>query len=197
MITDAQNVGNDRQRGVHRSAGNKEGPVDDVEVVDIVGAAVQIQHRCLRIRPEAAGAVLVADTLEGDALRKIELVRENMGAVNLLEHLGPAVHEPLEGLDVVRGVVELDLAVDQKYAVLGIWEVLGGEPPRNGMLGHLLEHQTRGHARGIGDHHFVMEGSDQLDIAHRELVSRFTEIEIIHGEGLLVLTQVLLGGVDG
>jgi hypothetical protein len=65
------------------------------------------------------------------------------------------------------------------------------------MLGHLLEHQTWGQGRGVGDHHLVMEGSDQLDVAHRELVSRFTEIEIIHREGLLVLTQVLLGGVDG
>ena len=197
MIADAQSVGNDRQRGVYRSAGDKEGTVNDVEVVDIVGAAVQVQNRGLRIRAKAAGAVLVADTLEGDALREVELVREDMGTVNLLEHLGPSVHEPLEGLDVVRGIVELDLAVDQEDAVLGIGEVLGGEPPRNGMLGHLLEYQTRGHTRCIGDHHFVMEGSDQLDVAHRELVSRFTEIEIIHGEGLLILTQVLLGGVDG
>mgnify|MGYP000468372158 CR=1 FL=1 len=58
-VADAERVRHDRQRGVHGRRRREEPAVDDVEVVDVVRPAVDVEHRGPRIGAEAAGAVLM------------------------------------------------------------------------------------------------------------------------------------------
>src|SRR5690242_11042575 len=59
VVADPQRVGHGRQGRVHGADAGEEARVDDVEVVDLVRAAVGVEHRGGRIAPEAAGAGLV------------------------------------------------------------------------------------------------------------------------------------------
>src|SRR6266852_5365443 len=68
VVTDAQGIGNDRQRGIHRRAGRKEAAVDDVEIVHFVRLAIDVQRRSLRILAETNRAVLMGDARERDLL---------------------------------------------------------------------------------------------------------------------------------
>jgi hypothetical protein len=42
MVTDAQRLGDDGERRIDRAAGRKEGSVHNVEIVNVVSAAVEI-----------------------------------------------------------------------------------------------------------------------------------------------------------
>src|SRR5215470_5163125 len=66
VIADAERVGHDRKRGVDGRARREERRVDDVEVVDLVRAAVHVKRRRGRIDAEARGTVLMGDTGERD-----------------------------------------------------------------------------------------------------------------------------------
>src|SRR2546422_4857817 len=68
VLAHTQRVGHDRERRIDGGARRKERRVDDVKVVDFVGAAVRIQRRGGRVEAEAHGAVLVRHAREGDAL---------------------------------------------------------------------------------------------------------------------------------
>ena len=65
VVAHAQRVGHDRQRRVHRAARREEAAVDDVEVVEIVGLAVGIERRRLRVVAEADRAVLMRHAASG------------------------------------------------------------------------------------------------------------------------------------
>src|SRR5436190_10043695 len=58
VIADAQRVGGDGQGGVHRRARAEEAAVDDIQIVHVVGPAVDVERRCRRIVAEPDGAVL-------------------------------------------------------------------------------------------------------------------------------------------
>src|SRR5690606_36105352 len=59
VVTDPQRVRHGREGRVHRANARKETRVHDVEVVDLVRAAVDVEHRGGRIRAEATGPGLV------------------------------------------------------------------------------------------------------------------------------------------
>src|SRR5438132_303145 len=61
VIADTERVGGDGQRRVHRGARAEEAAIDHVEVVDVVGPAVDIERRRRRIVAEPDGAVLMGD----------------------------------------------------------------------------------------------------------------------------------------
>ena len=54
VVADAQRVRHRGQRRVHRADAREEARVDDVEVVDLVRAAVGVEHRRRRVGAEAA-----------------------------------------------------------------------------------------------------------------------------------------------
>ena len=56
VVAHPQRVGHRRQRRVDRADAREEAGVDDVEVVDLVRAAVGVEHRRRRVEAEAAGA---------------------------------------------------------------------------------------------------------------------------------------------
>ena len=76
MVAYPQRVGHDRQRRVDRAAGDKKAAVDDVEIVEIVGFAVNVERAGFRIVAEAHRADLMRDTGEGNPLADEQIARE-------------------------------------------------------------------------------------------------------------------------
>src|SRR4051794_23129689 len=61
VLTDADGVGHGGEGWVHRTDAREEAGVHDVEVVELVGLAIGVEHRCRRVVTEAAGAGLMGD----------------------------------------------------------------------------------------------------------------------------------------
>ena len=131
MVGDADGVGDDGEAGIDRAAGWEEAGVDDVEVVEVVGFAVEVEDGLFGVGAEAAGAVLVADAFEGDAFFEVGVERDRaFGVAGLLEDINPAVFEASEGFDVVVGVGELDLrravwTCVEGDAIVGVGKIFG------------------------------------------------------------------------
>src|SRR5689334_3354193 len=68
VIADTQGVRGDGQRRIHGSARTEEAAIDDVEIVDVVGAAMHVQRRRAWIAAEADGAVLMRHAGERNTL---------------------------------------------------------------------------------------------------------------------------------
>ena len=71
VIADPERVRHDGEGRVHGTARGEEARVDDVEVVDLVGLAVDVEGRGLGIPAEAHGAVLMRHAGERDARRDV------------------------------------------------------------------------------------------------------------------------------
>src|SRR5581483_2493058 len=71
-IGDAQGVGDDGQRRVDRADRRKEAGIGEIEVVELVRLAVEVEHRVSRIDAEARGAGLVRGPADGNVLAEIE-----------------------------------------------------------------------------------------------------------------------------
>ena len=111
MVGYADGVGDDGEGWVYGAGGGEEAGVDDVEVVELVGLAVDVEDRRGGVVAEAEGAVLMADAFERDALFEVGVERDGgVGVASLLEDIDPAVLQALEALDVVGGVGELDVS---------------------------------------------------------------------------------------
>ena len=52
-------VGDDRKGWIYRAAGNEKAAVDDIEIVEIMGTAVQVEHGGFWILAKFAGANLM------------------------------------------------------------------------------------------------------------------------------------------
>ena len=111
MVGDADGVGDDGEGGIDGAGGDEEAGVDDVEVVELVGFAMDVEDRGCRIVAEADGSVLVAYAFEGDALFEVGVEGDGgLGVASALEDVDPAIFEAFKTLRVVRGVGELDVA---------------------------------------------------------------------------------------
>ena len=111
MIGYADGVGDDGEGRVDGAGGGEEAGVDHVEVVELVGFAVDVKDGGCGIVAEAEGTVLVADAFDGDALFEVGVEGDRcVGVAGLLEDVDPAVFEAFEALGVVGGVGELDVA---------------------------------------------------------------------------------------
>src|SRR3954453_13576943 len=71
VVAHAQRVGHRRERRVHRPDAREEARVDDVEVVDLVRAAVRVEHRRRRVGAEAARPRLEGDAGDGDLVAQV------------------------------------------------------------------------------------------------------------------------------
>jgi 4-hydroxy-2-oxoheptanedioate aldolase len=60
VVADAQRVGNDGQGRVDRRARRKKTGVDDIQIVDLVRAAIEVERRRCRVAAEADRAVLMS-----------------------------------------------------------------------------------------------------------------------------------------
>jgi hypothetical protein len=75
MIGDPDCVGDDSKRGIYGACRDEAGGVDDIEVIDIMGLAMQVENAGSRIVADSAGAILVADAFQGYALFKVGMQR--------------------------------------------------------------------------------------------------------------------------
>jgi hypothetical protein len=61
MVANAQGVCDNGESGIDRAAGNEEGTVHNVEIVHVMRATIEVQHRGARVLAEFASADLVAE----------------------------------------------------------------------------------------------------------------------------------------
>ena len=149
VVADAQRVGHRRQRGVDRADAREEARVDDVEVVDVVRAAVGVEHRRRRAEAEPARPRLVRDARDRDLVLEVGVARDEVVLVHpdALEQRLELGEQPLLGHLVGRLVGELDApVVAQRDPVLQPRQVLGGEPEVDRVAGDLLQRPLRARA---------------------------------------------------
>ncbi len=134
MLSYPQRIGHNSERWVHRAAGTENTAINDVEIVNVVRFAVDVQSACFRIVPETHCADLVCNARQWDALADEQIAREKsfvaFVAVNvtlglLLHQVFKLCYEPLVTFLIVGLVTKDDAAiVIQRYAVVGIGQVL-------------------------------------------------------------------------
>ena len=73
MVAHSKCVGHDRECRIDGSARWEETPVHNVKIVDVMGFAVHVQYRGLRVVSEANRAVLMGYTSERNALSNIKV----------------------------------------------------------------------------------------------------------------------------
>ena len=78
MVADAQRVGNDGQGRVDRRARRKEAAVDDIQIVDLVRAAIDVERRRCRVAAEADRAVLMSGAGNRDPFAEIGVLQEQV-----------------------------------------------------------------------------------------------------------------------
>src|SRR6516225_7580078 len=121
MIADPERVGDDRQGRVYRRARREKAGVHDIEIVDLVGPAIDVESRAVRVAAKADCAVLMAGPGNRQTLSEIGVLRQQMRlAADVVEQVTELLRQPFVRLEVVRRVVEPNaaVAVDQD-AVLG------------------------------------------------------------------------------
>src|SRR6516164_5471303 len=77
VVADSERVRHDRERRIHGGAGRKETSVDDVEVVNFVSFAIDVQSGGLRIPPKANRPVLMRHTGKRYAITHEQIARED------------------------------------------------------------------------------------------------------------------------
>jgi hypothetical protein len=87
VIAHPDRIGHRRQRRIHRANAGKETGVDDIEIVELMGLAVRVEHGGFRIVPEPACARLVRDSRDPDVVLHIDLaVDQGIMHAKLAEH---------------------------------------------------------------------------------------------------------------
>ena len=76
MIAHAQGIRHDGQRRVYGCARREEASVHDIKIVEVVGFAIRIQHRGLRVISKANRSVLMSNSGEWDLLSDVKVARE-------------------------------------------------------------------------------------------------------------------------
>src|SRR3954469_6560852 len=78
VVADAQRVRHRGQGRIDRADAGEATRVDDVEVVDLVRAAVRVEHGRRAVAPEAAGPRVVRDARHGDVVLAVRVAREQV-----------------------------------------------------------------------------------------------------------------------
>ena len=74
MVTDAQGVRHDRQRGIDRAAGHKETGIHDIQIVHVMCLAIDIQRGGGWVVPEAHRSALMCHTCQRDGAIQEEFI---------------------------------------------------------------------------------------------------------------------------
>ena len=142
VVADAQRVGHRRQRRVDRPDAREEARVDDVQVVQLMRLAVDVQHRRCGMGAEAARPRLVRDARHGDLVLEVGVMGQQVVVVHaeVPEHRLEHIEQPVPGLVVGRLIGDRDHAlVLDGDAVLGAREILRREPEVDRVLGDVLQ----------------------------------------------------------
>src|SRR5690348_4772736 len=98
VIADAKRVGHDGQCRIDGGTRREKAAVDDIEVVDLVCPAVDVESGRFGIMTKTDGSVLVSDTRKRDAIPKEEVPGEQplVAVVTVNAALGLLFHEVFE-----------------------------------------------------------------------------------------------------
>lgn len=107
MITNPQRIGDDGQRGVNGTTGRKEAAIYHVEIIDIMGLTIQIQHGGCGVFAKLTGADLVTDAFHWEFAGEVSLFApfekvitvslDALSAVDGLQNFNPALFEAIAG----------------------------------------------------------------------------------------------------
>src|SRR5581483_7218958 len=112
MLPDAQRIRHDRQSGIHRTTGGEETAVYNVEIIEIMGFAIDVEHGGVRIAAKTQSSILMRHAGEGDASRNIRLQRNDvLLEFNALQQRFQFAEQTNVRLFIVRRVRESNLTV--------------------------------------------------------------------------------------
>src|SRR5580658_4143544 len=86
-------------------------------------------------------------------------------------------------------------SVFQRHTVFAVGKILCCEPPRNRVMLHLFEYETRRKGRCVAFHHLEVETTHGLHLSQRERVGgvRILKVEIVRSPRLRVAVLVPFG----
>ena len=152
VVADAQRVGHRRQRRVHGARGREEAGVDDVEVVEVVGLAVDVERGRAgsvpkRTVPQWCAMPAIGICWLSTDQRGMQVAWQPSGPEQVLE-LAPAAACAARccGRSWRGG---FPCAVDRD-AVARVGEVLGGQPEVDRVAGDVVEREPRREPRRAG-----------------------------------------------
>ena len=198
MLGHPNGIGHRRQRRVHGADADEEAGVDDVQIVELVSFAVDVEDRGLRIGAEAAGAGLMSHARDRDVGLQVRVAWNQMVRVHaqVTEHRLQLLVEPLLRHLIVRRVTQRELPVSvHADSIVRIGQVLRREPEVDGVSCDVIQQSERrelGLERFLAFVHLAHRLADHLDIAHRKLEPVHAEIEVVQRNGLLKERQVRL-----
>ena len=195
MVSDAEGVGHDGQRGVDGAGRGEETSVDDVEVLEVVDPAVEVEDRGLRVVAKPKGPHLVGDAGDRNFLGEI-------GARGkMVDPVARAVQNPLQlfqktsmRLAIFLLAVEMDppQGVDED-PIVRIGEILRSDPPADRVIGHRLQDEFGGEKGSVSGEHGRFNLAQKLDVAQREFRVVGAEVKIVQADRLLKGDFVFVG----
>src|ERR1044072_4499301 len=91
MLADAQRVGDDRERGIDRTARDKKAAVDDVKVIEVVCLAVHVEGAGFGVLAKAHGADLMGYTGKLNSLADEQIAGEESFVAVVAVHFAAAL----------------------------------------------------------------------------------------------------------
>ncbi len=172
MVADSERVGDNGQRRVYRGARYEKAAVDDIEIVDPMGAAIHVESRAIRVTAETDGAVLVTRAGDWQPLAEIGVLREQMRlAADVFEQMPQLFGENLMRPEVVRRVMKTNSALGvEQDPVLGVRQVLARQPKIERVAGELARRKAREQAMALAAEHRRIGLAEHLDVPEREIL---------------------------
>src|SRR5438445_9747801 len=176
VIAHPQRIRHDGQRRIHGSARREEASVHDIKIVEVVGFAIRIQRRGLRVISKANRAVLMGNSGERDHLSDVKIASKQSlvafvamnRAVGLLHGLLELCLKPFMCFKVVRGVSQNDLPVAPNGdALVRLRQVFRCEPKVERVLSHQLKGEIRSDRRRARFQCDCVQLPDERDVPHR------------------------------
>src|SRR5271165_7625510 len=196
VVSDAECIGHDGQRGVNGGAGREKTAVHDIKIVDLVRLAIRVQRRRPGVATEPNRAVLVSHAGKRNSITDEQIPREKpfMTLVAVNAAFGLLLHEFFElgkqtavRLFVVRCVLQNDFPVAVNGdAIVWVRQIFRGDPEAEGMLGHEVQSPTWSNGWSPGGERRSVELGDKGDVAHRMVPLLRAKIEIVYCERFLV-----------
>jgi hypothetical protein len=190
MVGNAQRLGGDGQRRIHRRRGRKEGCIHHEQVGVIMRAAKHIERRGRRIGAHSHGAAL----MRGGAA--VEWAGEHNRIAGRPEHIARLGNQASVRSDVCALPMQDDVGAVDGHAVVGMRQILAHQIPVDGMAREPTQCRLR-NKRQIDFEDRRRNLVEQLHVAHWFAAGAIAEIEVVQPDGLLINGVVVMAWIDG
>src|SRR5215469_11308608 len=200
MLSHSDGIGDGGERRVDRADAGEEAGIHYIEIIELMGLAVGIQHRGFGVAPEATRTCLVAATGDRYLVLHIEVARDQVVRVHtqMWQHGFQLVVELLACHLIIGRVAEGDPpCLIDGYSVLWTGQVLGGEPEVYRVSGHVVQGPVRsepGHQRFLSAVHGSAGFARHLDVAHGIVEAFHPKVEIVEAKRLFEGGGICFGG---